>query len=127
MPGSTWKKSDLHFHSQTSYDYEDKSVTDEDIINNLISQGIEIVAVTDHHSINSDKIKRLQKLGESKLTDLPGIELLSDARGDEPVHFIGIFSELCDIDYVWKQLESRKVELYASQSNTGKMEAMQIP
>ena len=80
MPGSTWKKSDLHFHSQTSYDYEDKSVTDEDIINDLISQGIEIVAVTDHHSINSDKIKRLQKLGESKLTDLPGIEFLSDAK-----------------------------------------------
>ncbi|MEJ8840888.1 TrlF family AAA-like ATPase [Lacibacter sp. H375] len=107
MFGSTWKKWDLHFHTQTSYDYEDKSITDENLIETLVSKGVEVVAITDHHSINKERIKNLQKLGEGRLTILPGIEFLSDARGDEPIHFIAIFDELCDIDFVWKQIESR--------------------
>jgi DNA repair protein SbcC/Rad50 len=105
--GSTWKKWDLHFHSTISYDYEDNSVSSKEIIETLISKDISVVAITDHHCINNEKIKELQKLGRDYITILPGIEFLSDARGDEPIHFIAIFSETCDIDFIWKQLESR--------------------
>jgi len=38
MAGSIWRKWDLHFHSQTSYDYKDGSVTDQDIIDNLLAK-----------------------------------------------------------------------------------------
>jgi len=33
--GAEWRKWDLHFHTPASFDYKDKSVTDEDIINTL--------------------------------------------------------------------------------------------
>ncbi len=32
---------------------------------------------------------------------------MSDARGDEPVHFIGIFHENCNLEYIWGQLKNR--------------------
>jgi len=53
-----------------------------------------------------DRIRELQKLGkEEGLTILPGIEFLSDARGDEPVHFIGIFSENCNLENIWGNIK----------------------
>jgi ABC-type cobalamin/Fe3+-siderophores transport system ATPase subunit len=107
MTGSNWRKWDLHFHSQTSYDYKNGSVTDQDIIDNLVANNVAVVAITDHHTIDITRIKNLQKIGSGRITVLPGIEFLSDARGDEPIHFIGIFSEKCNIDFVWKQIESR--------------------
>ncbi len=33
------------------------------------------------------------------------MKFLSDAKGEEPIHFIGLFSEKCDIDFVWGQLK----------------------
>ncbi|MCF6174984.1 MAG: hypothetical protein L3J71_04415 [Victivallaceae bacterium] len=38
---------------------------------------------------------------------MPGIELLSDARGKEPIHIIGIFSEDCNISHIWGQIENK--------------------
>jgi hypothetical protein len=105
--GSEWRKWDLHFHTPSSYDYKDKSITDQEIIDNLIINGIQAVAITDHHVIDAVRIRNLQNLGRGKITVLPGIEFLSDSRGDEPIHFIGIFSEKSDMDFVWKQIESR--------------------
>lgn len=42
-----------------------------------------------------------------EITVLPSIEFLSDARGAEPIHFIGIFSEDSDIEYIWSQISNR--------------------
>ncbi len=105
--GSEWRKWDLHFHTPSSYDYKDRSITDQEIIDNLIINEIRVVAITDHHVIDAVRIRNLQSLGQGKITVLPGIEFLSDSRGDEPIHFIGIFSEKSDIDFIWKQIESR--------------------
>ncbi len=105
--GSEWRKWDLHFHTPSSYDYKDRSITDQEIIDNLIINEIRAVAITDHHVIDAVRIRNLQSLGQDKITVLPGIEFLSDSRGDEPIHFIGIFSEKSDIDFIWKQIESR--------------------
>ena len=30
--GSEWRRWDLHFHTPSSYDYSDKSITDKDIV-----------------------------------------------------------------------------------------------
>jgi energy-coupling factor transporter ATP-binding protein EcfA2 len=66
------------------------------------------VAITDHHFMDIDRIKDLQKIGESKeITVLPGIEFRSDKGGSESVHFIGIFSENSDIDSIWEKLKGQ--------------------
>lgn len=103
--GSEWHKWDLHFHTPASHDYEDKSVTNDDIIKGLLANDIRVVAITDHHVIDVDMIKDLQRIADGRITILPGIELMSDARGEEPIHIIGIFPEDIDIDNLWGQLK----------------------
>lgn len=106
--GSDWRKWDLHFHTPSSYDYDDMSVTNQEIIDTLSVNQISTIAITDHHKIDIERIKELQKLGlEKNILVLPGIEFLSDARGKVPIHFIGIFPEKCNLEYVWGQIENR--------------------
>ena len=105
--GSEWRQWDLHFHTPSSYDYKNKNVSNEDIVRVLSSNQIAAVAITDHHVIDIKRIKELQALGQGKITFFPGIEFLSDAKGKQPVHIIGIFSENADLDYIWGQLENR--------------------
>lgn len=105
--GAEWRKWDLHLHTPASYDYDNKSVKNVEIIDALATNGISVVAITDHHIIDVPNIRDLQQLGVAKgITVLPGIEFLSDARGSEPVHFIGIFSEDCQLDFIWGQLQN---------------------
>lgn len=106
--GSEWRKWDLHFHSPSSYDYGDKSVSNERIIEILDKDNISVVAITDHHVIDIDRIRALQLLGaEKNITALPGIEFLSDAKGNVPIHFIGIFPEESNLEFIWSQLENK--------------------
>lgn len=106
--GSEWRKWDLHVHTPASYDYKNLSVTNQDIINTVSNNNVSVIAITDHHVIDVERIIDLQTLGKEKqITVLPGIEILSDARGSEPIHFIGIFPETKDIAYIWGQLENR--------------------
>lgn len=106
--GSEWRKWDLHFHTPSSYDYGDKSVTNSKIIEVLSEKEISVVAITDHHIIDIDRITELQELGKLKnITVLPGIEFLSDAKGKVPIHFIGIFSEKCNMKHIWGQIENK--------------------
>lgn len=105
---SEWRKWDLHFHTPSSYDYKDKSVTNEDIINKLIEKNISVVAITDHHIIDNQRIAELQKLWKkNNITVFPWIEFLSDARWSDPIHFIAIFWEDSNIEYIWWQLENK--------------------
>lgn len=106
--GSEWSKWDLHIHTAASYDYKDKSISDKCFVDILAENNIAAIAITDHHFIDVKKIKEIQRFSKEKnITVFPGIEFLSDARGKEPIHFIGIFSEKSDIDYIWKQIESK--------------------
>lgn len=105
--GSEWRKWDLHFHTPSSYDYRDKSVTNQKIIDILAENKISVVAITDHHTMDIDRIQNLQQLGKDKgITVLPGIEFLADARGKDPIHFIGVFSDTSNISYIWGQLKN---------------------
>lgn len=106
--GSVWRKWDLHVHSPASYDYKNKSVTNEKIIEKLKENNISVVAITDHHIIDVEKIKELQTLGEKEnITILPGIELRSELGGSESVHFIGIFPEDCKLSEIWTDIQSK--------------------
>lgn len=106
MIGSKWRKWDLHFHTQTSYDYQNKGVTNQEIIDTLVANHIEVVAITDHHIIDVARIKELQNLGFGKVTVLSAIEFRAELGGSDSIHFIGIFSEKCDLDDIWIKLQS---------------------
>lgn len=106
--GSEWRKWDLHFHTPSSYDYKNKSITDNEIVETLIQNEIAVVAITDHHIIDIPRIKNIQKISKDKgLTVLPGIEFCSDMRGNEPIHFIAIFSENSNIEFIWNEINSK--------------------
>jgi hypothetical protein len=103
--GSEWRKWDLHFHTPSSYDYRNKSITDEDIIKILCDNKINVVCITDHNIIDIQRIKKLQILGADKIVVLPGIEFCSELGGSEAVHFIGIFREDSDMESLWIKLQ----------------------
>lgn len=106
--GSEWRKWDLHFHTPSSYDYKDKSVTNEDIINILSENNISVVAITDHHIIDIDRISQLKELGEEKgITILPGIEFCSELGGSDSIHYIAIFPENAQLDTIWTKLQAQ--------------------
>lgn len=105
--GSIWRKWDLHFHTPSSFDYKDKNVSNQEIIETLKDNEISVVAITDHHVIDIDRITELQRIGkENEITVLPGIEFRSELGGSEIVHFIGIFSEKCDLNDIWIDLQA---------------------
>jgi predicted ATP-dependent endonuclease of OLD family len=109
--GSLWSKWDLHLHTPSSFDYDDKSVTDEAIVERLVKEDVRLVAVTDHHTMDVSRIRHLRALAAGRITILPGMELRTD-HGDKPIHYICIFPEDCALDHVWTTLQG-KLELTA--------------
>jgi ABC-type cobalamin/Fe3+-siderophores transport system ATPase subunit len=106
--GSEWRKWDLHIHTPSSYDYKDKSITNEQIINILSKNNISLAVITDHHIIDITRINKLQDLGlQQNITILAGIELRSELGGSESIHFIGIFPQSCNLEEVWTDLQSK--------------------
>ena len=105
--GSEWRKWDLHFHTPSSFDYANKSITDDDIINILYENNISVVCITDHNFIDTQRIRKLQNLGKDKIVVFPGIEFCSELGGSEAVHFIGIFPEKSDIESIWTKLQGK--------------------
>lgn len=118
--GAEWRRWDLHFHTPSSnHCYKDKSVTNSDIVEGWEKKGVSVVAITDHHVIDIVRIKELTNLAASKgITVLPGIEFCSESRGDVPLHFIGIFPENSDIEYIWGEINSKAN--IAKQKNEGR-------
>ena len=108
--GSQWRLWDLHFHtpSSSSYDYKDKSVTNQQLIDGLKNAGISVVAITDHHCIDIERIRELQTLGKTVgITVLPGIEFCSELGGSEAIHFIGIFDEKSNLETIWTKIQGQ--------------------
>lgn len=101
--GSQWGRWDLHFHTPSSYDYQNKGATNSEIIGKLLEQKIELVAITDHHLVDVNRIQELRLLADGRITILPGIELRSNL-GAKPVHFIGIFPETSDLEHIKTRL-----------------------
>ena len=111
--GSTWGKWDLHFHTPASFDYDKKNVTNMQIVEGLVAAAVEVVAITDHHTMEVARIQELQTFGGENLTVLPGIEFRSELGGNETVHYIGIFPEESNVADLWTKL-SGKLELTAA-------------
>jgi energy-coupling factor transporter ATP-binding protein EcfA2 len=104
--GSEWRRWDLHFHTPASYDYQAKGLTSQEIVSALLKEGVEVVAITDHHLMDVNLIREMQALGAGRLTVLPGIELRSELGGRESIHYIGIFAEDAPIERLWPDLRT---------------------
>ena len=79
--GSVWRKWDLHIHTPSSgSDYADGSVTNQIIIDKLKEANVSVVAITDHFTIDVDRIIELQELAGSDITIFPGIEFRSEVQ-----------------------------------------------
>jgi len=63
--GSLWNRWDLHFHTPSSFDYENGNVTDQMIVDNLAEKGVKVIAITDHHQIDVARIRELQRLAQN--------------------------------------------------------------
>jgi hypothetical protein len=119
--GSQWRRWDLHVHTPSSYDYKDKAISDDKIIDEIAKKNICAIAITDHHVMDVARIINLQKLSTQKeITVFPGIEMKAEMRGEEPIHFVGIFPENCNLEYIWGEIAS-KTDI-ASQKANGKQD-----
>lgn len=107
LKGSEWRKWDLHIHTPSSYDYDDKSISNHDFVQNIKEQNISSIAITDHHKIDLERIFEIKEIAGDKITVFPGIELRSELGGSESVHFIGIFSDNLsknDVGDIWTKI-----------------------
>lgn len=90
--GSEWRKWDLHVHTASSYDYKYKNPdADDKLIEALKSNGIQLVAITDHFVIDENRITNLRSKAP-EIIFLPGVELRTD-KGDTNIHVILIFDD----------------------------------
>lgn len=105
--GSEWRKWDLHFHTPSSYDYQFKGATNDQILQAMLDAKVAAFAVTDHHVIDVQRLKDLQGLAAGRVTIFPGIELRTELGGSSLVHIIGIFPESCDIADTWTKLSAK--------------------
>lgn len=104
--GSLWRRWDLHFHTPSSQGDCRGGITNQDIVQALRDASVAVTAVTDHNVMDVARIRDLQALGGDEITFFPGIELRSEL-GAKPVHYICLFPEDSDIDYIWQQFSVR--------------------
>ena len=88
--GSEWNRWDLHVHTASSYDYKYKGNDADDLLCAALTRnGIKAVAITDHFTIDKQRIESLR----AKAPDIvffPGVELRTDT-GANNLHVILIF------------------------------------
>jgi len=85
MTGLAFRKADLHVHTPKSACYSEQSATPEQIVDAALAMGLEVIAVTDHNTVEAiDSIREVA--GRKGLFVFPGIEL--SAKGG---HVIALF------------------------------------
>lgn len=74
IPGSRYRKIDLHVHTPQSKDYKDKGVSARDIVDAAISAGLDAIAVTDHNDYRYIDLVQEAAVGTG-LVVFPGVEI----------------------------------------------------
>ncbi|MDE0610771.1 MAG: AAA family ATPase [Anaerolineaceae bacterium] len=97
-PGLRFRKLDLHVHTPASKDFDDKSVTADQIVDQAIEAGLDAIAITDHNT--GEWIDLVQKAASKKgLVVFPGVEI-SCFAGTGGIHLIALFDEDKDSNHV---------------------------
>lgn len=74
IPGSHYRKIDLHVHTPQSKDYKTPGVTARDIVDTAISAGLDAIAVTDHNDYRYIDLIQEAAVGTG-LVVFPGVEI----------------------------------------------------
>lgn len=73
--GPIFRRADLHIHSfEGSYDVTDNKMTPESIIDTAITEGLQIISITDHDSIINVK-RAIEYAKDKNILLIPGVEL----------------------------------------------------
>ena len=105
-------KVDLHIHTTAS----DGSLSPVELVEKAVSCQLDIIAITDHDTINGIIPALIAGNAWPKLKIIPGVEISTDISGSE-VHILGYF-----IDYHQKKLNSELARLRLSRE--GRAEKM---
>lgn len=90
-------KADLHMHST----YSDGCLSVEELFNEVKKAGLDVVALTDHDTI--DGVKGMIELGKANnVLVIPGLEL-STKENEESIHVLGYFKSLDSISPDFKE------------------------
>lgn len=113
--GSEWRRWDLHLHTASSYDYDYKGPdADELLCEALHNNEITAVAITDHFTIDAERIKHLRLIAPD-IVFFPGVELRTD-KGANNLHLILIFPDFLDLDILsedfsaWKRDKAKSAD-----------------
>lgn len=93
--GSEWRRWDLHVHTASSYDAYKGADADDLLSQALLNNHIAAVAITDHFTIDSNRILHIRELAPD-ITFFPGVELRTD-KGAANIHVILIFPETTNL------------------------------
>ncbi|OGO02734.1 MAG: hypothetical protein A2Y72_04115 [Chloroflexi bacterium RBG_13_53_26] len=95
-------KADLHLHTTAS----DGRYSPEELVRMAASLGLEVIAITDHDSVNgiAPALKTAQSLPTLKV--IPGVEIGTDVPHGE-IHVLGYFINYIDTDLINKLAELR--------------------
>jgi 3',5'-nucleoside bisphosphate phosphatase len=113
-------KFDLHLHSTAS----DGRYSPEELVNTAATLGLEVIAITDHDSVEgvAPALKAAQAFPTLKV--IPGVEVSTDVPHGE-VHVLGYFIDCTDAELIKKLVElrgSRKIraqKMIAKLANLG--------
>lgn len=85
-------------HTPASRDFDDDSVTPEQIVDRAIEAGLDGIAVTDHNT--GEWIDRVKEAGAAKgLAVFPGVEITCSG-GEGGLHIIALFDVTCKREHV---------------------------
>ena len=105
MSDTEYKKVDLHCHST----FSDGSLTPTEVIQRAHENGVDLLALTDHDSI--DGVKTLwEQRAELPLTLIPAVEISSSWLGKD-IHIVGLNVDLTDENlskFLAEQLRKRQ-------------------
>ncbi|MEQ8188469.1 MAG: TrlF family AAA-like ATPase [Candidatus Eremiobacterota bacterium] len=112
--GARFLKADLHVHTPASSNYNDKDIAPVDIVNRCLTEGLDIIAITDHNEIQW--IDMVKKAAEGTgLFVFPGIQIT--ARGG---HVLAIFPS----DHPAEKMEQLLEKVGITRSKRGKKDVL---
>lgn len=116
--GLSFEKFDLHVHTPASHDFQEKTISPQQIVEHAIKSGLRGIAITDHHTGDFiDSIKKAR--GDKKLAIFPGVEITCTA-GKSGIHIIA----LLDVDKGQKHIEDLLANIDIGTDKRGKKDTV---
>lgn len=116
--GLKYERFDLHIHTPASFDFVDKSVTPDQIIEEALNKELRAIAITDHNT--GEWIDRIKESAKGKnITIFPGVEIYCSG-GESGIHVIA----LLDINKGSKHISAILSELKISADDFGAKKAV---